>query len=753
MSLRFRRVLALLGASLMSAGLCAALYAIPAGAQAVPSEGTRESGSGGDASRAAIRRAALQRVSQRLAAADTAGAVDVLKQAASQSPNDARLWHDYGMLLSAWLKPYWRKWVMPAGIPQRFSAADSALARAMWLEPDSATYALHYGEHLFNTNQWNFANAMRVQGSALERAERSGDTLTLAQSHDALGLFYWRRYETVAHRRYLTLDLKPQPNTVPVRAELNRDLFDNGTAEYDPPLGEPLYIEAESNFRRARKLNIDDELAFRHEAMLLAERARWDEMATMARARVQARPAQLWPWFALGIAEHRRGRARETAVAFDSAWARLPETERERLSSVSRLFSSKQQKFFDTLPAAGKAQLAKSYFDLANPTLLTDGNMVWDEFRARVAFSELMWTNEQAKVRGVDSDRGEAVVRWGPPDNVWALKPDPFGIAPLFWLYRTTGLLLTFQMPPTYGTAWVKGVDRSNVNDPESDLRPARFDNLPLFKRGIDSLPVQVVRFRRNADSLDIAVFAGVRAGALRRGLPADTSVLKTGVFAVAASGDVQQRVTDVVRTGERDTLALTAKAWRATVPSTAWYVRVEALETDAMRVARAIRDVNGFPTSGFGVSDLLIGNGITPPANVDSARWSDYRFAPVNGNALRAGRPIDLLWEVYAPTPRDGTVHYRVSVSVQRVERTGLVGVVTRLGGRVRDAVVRSSGTDRIAVEYDRIGASLPQRTESVRLDLGGAKAGKYLMTLQVTDLVSGATAITHRDVVLVDR
>jgi len=312
--------------------------------------------------------------------------------------------------------------------------------------------------------------------------------------------------------------------------------------------------------------------------------------------------------------------------------------------------------------------------------------------------------------------------------------------------------MLTFSMAPTYGTAWISAGDRSGVADPEADLRPSRWDNLGLFKRGIDSLPVQVVRFRRSVDSLDLAVFAGVRAGALRAGLPTDTSVLKTGIFAISVAGDVQTRVTDNVRTGERDTLALTAKAWRATVPSTAWYLRVEALETDALRVARAIRDVSGFPTSGFGVSDLLIGDGITAPSAEDGARWSDYRFAAVNGNALRVGRPVDLLWEVYAPAIREGNVHYRVSVSVQRVEATGLRGVVARLGGRVRDATVRSSGTNRIAVEYDRTAVASAQRAETVRLDLGGAKAGKYLMTLTVTDLVSGATAITHRDVVLVN-
>jgi hypothetical protein len=115
--------------------------------------------------------------------------------------------------------------------------------------------------------------------------------------------------------------------------------------------------------------------------------------------------------------------------------------------------------------------------------------------------------------------------------------------------------------------------------------------------------------------------------------------------------------------------------------------------------------------------------------------------------------RPVDLLWEVYEPAARDGSVRYRVAISVQRVERSGLIGVVARLGGSVRDAVVRSSGRDRIGVEYERTAAVRSRRTELIRLDLGNARAGRYVMTLEVTDLNAGTTAITHRDVVLVDR
>lgn len=723
-----------------------------ADAQSAPSLTARESGGASDTDAAERRRYALERVAHLLGASDTAGAVDVLKHAAAASPRDARLWHDYGMLLSAWNRPWWRKSNMPAGIPQRFIAADSALARAMWLAPDSAKYALHYGEHLFMSNQWNFANAMRVQAYAMDRAEGGSDTLTLAQSRDALGLFYWRRFETVANRRFFILNLVETAETYGARPLVNRDIFDNATREWKPPLGEPLYIEAANNFRRARELNIEDELAFRHEAMLLAFRARWDEMADIARARIRIRPSQTWPWLALGVAEHRRGRAGAASTALDSGFARLPQADRERLSTLTRLLSDKQRKFFDTLNVSAKQKLEQSYFSVAAPTLLEEGSVVWDEFRARLAFSELMWTNEQMDVRGADSDRAEVLIRYGPPDNVYTLAPDGRGISRLVWLYRTSGFMITFETAPTYGTANLDFASRGKLEQ-ELLIRAAAFDNLPLYRNGIDSIPVQLARFRKSQDTMDVAVFAGIRLGRLRAGLPVDTSVIKTGVFSVDDAGGVKSRTTDVMRVAARDTLALSSRSWRTTVPTSASYVRVEALNPDAARVARAIRDVTGFPVSGFGVSDLVIGTGITAPANLETARWSDYRIAPITGDVLRADKPLDLLWEVYAPSERDGNARYRVSITVQRAEPSGLVGVASRISGRLRNAIVRTSPTNRVAVEYERSIAPTAVRTESLRLDLSNARAGRYLMTLEISDLHSGATAITHRDVVLVDR
>jgi GWxTD domain-containing protein len=526
--------------------------------------------------------------------------------------------------------------------------------------------------------------------------------------------------------------------------------IDEATRRWDPPLGTALYLEALQYFRRASALLPDDEAPFRHEAMALAERGSWDELELISRRRAKLRPAQAWPWMTLGLAEHRLGHLEKASVAFDAGFGKLPPDERARLMSLKRLLPTGQLAFADTMAAPQREQLTDMYWALANPTLLLEGNAVLNEFRARVVHSELLWTNEEYKMSGADTDRGEIFVRWGPPDDISTYAPTAVGFVPLSWMYRRTGLNFFFRLPPTLGVARIEQFYRGNMLEPNMAKRPAIWENVPVMRRGVDSLPVQIARFRGTADSIDVAVFAGIRAGALRAGMPTDTNVLKTGLFAIDAAGQVVARVTNTIRTGEKDTLALTSQRWRTRIPATTAYVRVEALETDALRIARAIRQLDGFTTAGFGTSDVLIGSRITSPTNLVDARWSDFTVAPVNGNTIRSGQPLDLLWEVYLPTVVDGTARYRVSLVVQRVEQKGLVAVSAKVLGSVRDAIVRAGRQDRVAIEYDRSVAGAALYTESLRLDLGSARRGRYVLTVTVQDLQAERSVTRRRELTI---
>lgn len=57
------------------------------------------------------------------------------------------------------------------------------------------------------------------------------------------------------------------------------------------------------------------------------------------------------------------------------------------------------------------------------------------------------------------------------------------------------------------------------------------------------------------------------------------------------------------------------------------------------------------------------------------------------------------------------------------------------------------------IAVQYEQSSAGDAVRTEYLRLDLGGAKRGRYVLTLELKDLNSNAIVTRTRDLVLVER
>jgi hypothetical protein len=68
---------------------------------------------------------------------------------------------------------------------------------------------------------------------------------------------------------------------------------------------------------------------------------------------------------------------------------------------------------------------------------------------------------------------------------------------------------------------------------------------------------------------------------------------------------------------------------------------------------------------------------------------------------------------------------------------------------GTLRDVVVRRGGTDQIAVEYHHVVAAAAVRTESLRLDLGSASAGRDVISIVVRDLQSGQSTARQREVV----
>lgn len=689
--------------------------------------------------RAAESTAALTNARKLVADGDSVKAIQLLRDAATRDPNNGVLWYEYGSLLSATTRHAWRKSVMPGGVPQMIIAAESSLARASRLEPDSTHYLLAYSRHLWGTNVTSATTATRAQETAYAKFSGSLDSSGLAMSADQLGIMTWRRFEPLIGRG-TPLQIDRSLNFL-TRKSLVRFIQEN----YRRPataFGAGMADEALEHFRKASKADRNVELYFRHEMMVLAEFSRWEEMRTSARLRVAQTPQQAWPWLALGLANYRTHRLADARAAFDSGFARLDPGTRQRLQSIGRIMPQKRSRWYDTLAAPAKTQFHELYWNTANPSMLLTTNPLQDEFRARVVYAELRFTDDDKPTMGASSAKGDVYIRYGPPDIVMqgAIIPrhaqDFAGYDILqSWVYVNELMIYTFGQNRMYGTAYQTMGSLVDYDSSKLD-RPVAWTNLPVLRNRIDSVSTQVARFRAGHDSIDVAVFAGYRAGALRRESPVETSTIRHGAFFIDALGREITRTTGTFTSTERDTTRMQSRDYYLRTTAQISAVRVEALEPDLMQAARSINDLTGFTTNGFGISDLLIAGSIGAPDNAVNARWTDYRIAMLAGGAVKRGAPLGLLWESYEPGEVDGSGRLAVSVTVERETARGLVALSGRVVGGLRDAI-RGSGAGRLGISYQRQFAAAPVVVDHLILDVGRLDPGRYRVSLTVTDLI----------------
>jgi hypothetical protein len=270
------------------------------------------------------------------------------------------------------------------------------------------------------------------------------------------------------------------------------------------------------------------------------------------------------------------------------------------------------------------------------------------------------------------------------------------------------------------------------------DAIPVSFANVPVT-RLLDTIPMRIVRFRSGADSSDAVIAASVPTDSLVRATPLDRVPV-----------DIDLRIFDQfvkVRGLESDQLTFVRdsanapldRAWTRRVGPGINVVRVEALQADSKRGARAMARLDPTTNVGFGMSDVLFGNkpelqrGVTTPS-----RWRDVAITPNAGHIAR-GSALGLLWEMYDLVPKNGMTTYRVAITVERENRTGAVGFAVRVLDNLGRAVGRAQQfRDRFTISFDRQGSALPVLVEYLSLDMTQAPSGGYRLRVEVTDLAN---------------
>jgi GWxTD domain-containing protein len=406
------------------------------------------------------------------------------------------------------------------------------------------------------------------------------------------------------------------------------------------------------------------------------------------------------------------------------------------------------------LPADERLRTERLYWLMSDPLWLTRANEHRLEYLSRIATAELRWSVDELDLRGADTDRGDLFVRYGPPPAVISFPPDAeftqeMRIRSLWWY--GDGVAFIFRLVPGYGVANLHS-DYARYVRALRDTIPVSWANLGVEK-AIDTIPLQATRFRGPADSSDVLVIANVPQASLVRDLDLARASLEIGLNIFTWRAEHVARDSIRVAVDVEHAEPGLARAWRKRLPPGVYLYRVEALQPDALRGARASSRLEIVADDGFGMSDVLIARMIEPRAGTEGSRWSEFRVLPMTG-VLRRSEPLALLWETYALSADSGANRYRVSITIQQRETRGaLARIGAAIVGGVRAAVGRESrGDGRVTLTYDRDLPATPVALDYLTVDASALEPGGYTVTVEVEDVVSKRRASRSNTLAIIE-
>jgi GWxTD domain-containing protein len=679
---------------------------------------------------------------------DSAGALRLLDAAVRANSSDGEAWHRRGVL--AWRMSGAEKrtgFMKRSANEALLNLADSSLRLATRYAPGSPGYLVDLGRFNLTSNSAGVrGRATRLFEEALKAARKGKDLAVLSRAADEMGMTWWRHYEDLADRNIYSVivsNVKDRTFTKDPRSIayfVDRQTIRTAAQDWS---GAVEYLKAYELFSEAMRAQPSNTSAARHIYRALVDRQRWIELEHLARVRLIDDHTDGWAWLALGLGAHRLGDEHQSGTAFDSALAFLPPGERARITNLSRIVTPKDSISRNRLPVSELENDERMYWLMADPLWATSDNEGRNEFLSRAVFAELRFSVEEFGIHGIDTDRGDVYVRYGPPPAVISFPADALRQGEhrirILWWYSTEETFL-FRQLPTYGVATLDP-DDARVTQRLRDTVPVAWTNAGV-KPLADSIDVALTRFRALADSSDVYFAAelpvkrmvqdvDLARGALDVQLEAFTWRAKP-VYAATSHETIDFAHPDINQ----------MHAWRTRLQAGTFLYRVEALQADAGRGARSASRIELLPGGGFGLSDILVADSVAP-ANGSTDRWSDFRIAPNVGRVHR-GKSFAMLWETYdLQRMANGISSYNVTITLRREKGGGLGGLAAKIIGGVKSAIgISGNGSDHISLTFPRQVPAHAVAVDYVTLDLGDAAAGNYMIDVDITDLA------THRHV-----
>lgn len=680
---------------------------------------------------------------------DTSSALGLLERATDQSPRDIDALYWRGLMLS-------RTTALSMSDTPRRVLAEYLLRRANDLDPRNPRYLVELGRIRLKTPLLR-VEAERMFRKALSIAEASGNPAQLADVAYELGTIKERRYLSGRDRYiYTTLNVIFDPIAARARLHYTREFLQNLSQPIENS-GQLDRKEAEEYFRRALGALPTHAPSAVSLMGLLYDQKRYPEMRDIAAPFTTADSASPRVLLAAGLAAYRLNAPTQAEALFNRALAALSPADRAEITHLGRITRKGDSVRIDGLSDAERMRTDSAFWEAADPMLSTPENEARLEFLARMAYTDLRFTDGDMRQVGWRTDRGLIIARYGEPPVVATFAPtsdadakDAVGRVITVWFYPRTEVEFVFTGPPAMNFAMFAGNHRGYAEEQRQEA-PFLLDNLAIAM-AVDTIPVQVARFRGTTPATSQVMVAasipterlyqaaeidrGALELSLRAGPPSAVRVIRldTAKVNLPAKSRVSRLWVDTLRSGADVRLRIEAR---------------DAAVQTAMGRAQADLTALSSDTSKLSMSDLVFANRLAA-SSAATGKWNTIGLVPRGDLTLAPSDTFSVYWENYGLRPdAESRVKYelRILVTLEQIERAP--GKLRSFLGGVTDVVGLSpEGDETLGLRFERNEAlgSRDRVPELVTLGLGTAPAGRYRLEVVITDRSSKQVTRSQR-------
>lgn len=667
-----------------------------------------------------------------IATGDTAGAVAVLREAATDDA-PAIVWGEYGMLL-AQTAP-----LNPLDYRQR-REAKQALERA--LDEDYRNPRWLFGFSLVMRKRGGLNDAKRVLGRAVGEVEDESRDIE-AEDRARIYLEHARSVEEYVadYDNYLPID-RFIPRVSPSCSMRGRfclnfsrpTYFHEKLFQFEPPdMMRDDREEMWDSFQKAFDLHPASAAAA---AGLLGRHSRdgrWQEFLLVAERHVAASDTSGWAHIWKGAALFRNGDPVAAERSFKAGLARLEPAEREILNDLTDIVLKDIAELMDEMDWDELGKVRDHVLGISDPMRMTRQNERALEHWTRVAIAELWFGDALMQRRGYDTEPGQILIRYGPPR--WTRQIAGNSIhgrigRTIFWTYTRDQPSFIFEK--NAGWRRMRHAFDSYSREHAADLK----NHVPSVYRPpwLRALPHQVVRFKGTRSATAAEIFFQAPEGP-------DGFEGRAGVYLMPRTlGGEEHRTERDIDLPEN----VRQIVFRLPLEPGVYPYSAELMSADeSIRRASRGRITASVYGDWLATSDLLIARRIEPLRSIVRTR-EDLSIQASPDLSIGRSEPLGVYFEVYGlSTDADDVGSYRVDVELRG--RRGLVGRLTSALGRILPGGNDDSGRLSWEREAEVRDGRVP---EWFTLQIPDAEPGAYDLKVTVTDRSTGASYAAEREI-----